>query len=590
MSKVTSEQFVEYVQKSRLVDNAEMEKFRTKLLEQFGETLPSDPVVVAKAFEKAKLLTRWHSEKLLQGRYKGFILGKHKLLGHLGTGGMSTVYLAEHMGMHQKRAVKVLPKNKLGNNSYLQRFQLEAKAIASLNHPNIVRAYDIDNEKDTHYLVMEFVDGSDLNSLVRKKGPLPYEVAADYIIQAARGLHHAHEKGLIHRDVKPANLLVNREGAIKVLDLGLALFSDESLASVTMEHNDKILGTADYLAPEQALNSHNIDHRADIYGLGCSLYFLLTGHAPFPTGSIAQRIAKHQSAMPEDIRKDRPDCPGELDGICVKMMQKDRRFRYADCNQVADILEAWLTTYRKTLVASKANSVMATAVRAGVGQGSAGTNAGSSTGSSLSRNSSGLNSSGIRLRKEAETVSNRGEDTLSGSSVGSASSGGSMVSLSASDSGVLRSIASEGGSDVVSRIDLEFDTQRPNPHRDILPKPKALNDTSRTVGSNRPNSPASITPASLRPATVRPAERMAAANLPKNQSKNPALNLTKNQAKNSPQKPATTPGSNSRPTTNTATSRQLEKRAKEQRFILILVLVAVLFVAAAAIALWLSRS
>jgi len=590
MSKVTSEQFVEYVQKSRLVDNAEMEKFRTKLLEQFGETLPTDPVEVAKAFEKAKLLTRWHSEKLLQGRYKGFILGKHKLLGHLGTGGMSTVYLAEHMGMHQKRAVKVLPKNKLGNNSYLQRFQLEAKAIASLNHPNIVRAYDIDNEKDTHYLVMEFVDGADLNSLVRKKGPLPYEVAADYIIQAARGLHHAHEKGLIHRDVKPANLLVNREGAIKVLDLGLALFSDESLASVTMEHNDKVLGTADYLAPEQALNSHNIDHRADIYGLGCSLYFLLTGHAPFPTGSIAQRIAKHQSAMPEDIRKDRPNCPGELDGICVKMMQKDRRFRYADCNQVADILEAWLTTYRKTLLASKANSAVAMAARAGVGQGSGGSNIGSGTDSSLSRNNLGLNSSGIRLRKEAETVSNRGEDTLSGSSVGSASSGGSMVSLSASDSGVLRSIASEGGSDVVSRIDLEFDTQRPNPHRDILPKPKALNDTGRTVGGNRPNTPAPLVPASLRPATVRPAERMAATNLSKNQSKNASLNLTKNQPSNPPQKPSTTPGSNSRPTTNTAVSRQSEKRAKEQRFILILVLVSVLFVAIAAIALWLSRS
>jgi eukaryotic-like serine/threonine-protein kinase len=573
MSKVTSEQFVEYVQKSRLVDPAEMEKFRTQLSQQFGETLPADPVEVAKAFEKANLLTRWHCEKLLQGRYKGFFLGKHKLLGHLGTGGMSTVYLAEHMGMHQKRAVKVLPKSKLGNNSYLQRFQLEAKAIASLNHPNIVRAYDIDNEKDTHYLVMEFVDGADLNSLVRKKGPLPYEVAADYIIQAARGLHHAHEKGLIHRDVKPANLLVNREGVIKVLDLGLALYSDESLASVTMEHNDKVLGTADYLAPEQALNSHNIDHRADIYGLGCSLYFLLTGHAPFPTGSIAQRIAKHQSSMPEDIRKDRPDCPGELDGICVKMMQKDRRFRYADCNQVADILEAWLTTYRKTLVDAKANALQAKAYRAAVGRdstsGNSGSNSGSGTGSSLSRNSSGLNSSGVRLRNEAETVSNRGGDTLSGSSVGSASSGGSMVSLSSSDSGVLRSIASEGGSDVVSRIDLEFDTPRPNPHRDILPKPKALAEPGKAVGNNPPQIPLPL----------RPADRMVAA---KSLAKSPPAKLS--------QKASIASSNTMRPATITAKSRQSEKQAKERRFILILVLMAVLFVAAAAIALWLSRS
>ena len=238
---------------------------------------------------------------------------------------MSSVYLAEHMLMKHKRAIKVLPKSKLGNNSYLERFQREAKAIASLNHINIVRAYDINNEKDTHYLVMEYVEGADMQNLVRKHGPLPYAVAADYIAQAARGLHHAHEAGLIHRDVKPANLLVNKDGVVKVLDLGLALFTEESDASLTMEYNDKVLGTADYLPPEQAINSHKIDSRADMYGLGCTLYFLLTGHPPFPDGSIASRIIKHQNSMPPDVRRDRPDCPGELDGVCVKMMQKDPR-------------------------------------------------------------------------------------------------------------------------------------------------------------------------------------------------------------------------------------------------------------------------
>jgi len=576
MSKVTSEQFVEYVQKSRLVDGAEMETFRKQLLEQFGETLPADPIEVAKAFEKAKLLTRWHCEKLLQGRYKGFFLGKHKLLGHLGTGGMSTVYLAEHMGMHHKRAVKVLPKSKLGNNSYLQRFQMEAKAIASLNHPNIVRAYDIDNEKDTHYLVMEFVDGSDLNSLVRKKGPLPYEVAADYIIQSAKGLHHAHEKGLIHRDVKPANLLVNREGVIKVLDLGLALYSDESLASVTMEHNDKVLGTADYLAPEQALNSHNIDHRADIYGLGCSMYFLLTGHAPFPSGSIAQRIAKHQSAMPEDIRKDRPDCPGELDGICVKMMQKDRRFRYADCNQVAEILEAWLNNYRKTLATYPAVGAKASTARFLGGTTGSGSNIGKSPssgvgGESPSRSSTGLTSSGIRLRKEAETVSNRGGDTLSGNAMGS----GSMVSLSASDSGVLRAIASQGGSEVVSRIDLEFDTARPNPHRGILPKPKALADaTKKNVGKPLAAS-----------AAIKPSERIIAAGTKNATSgaKGVSRGVSQGNA-------AKTQAASSRPISNAVVARQVTKKAKEARYMLIMAIASVLLVAAGALALWWSRS
>lgn len=471
MAKVTSEEFLKCVEKSRLVDSVAFENLREKMKQEYGDAWPDDPVAISKQFESAGLLTRWHCEKLLQGRYKGFFLGKHKLLGHLGTGGMSTVYLAEHVMMHNKRAIKVLPKSKLGNNSYLQRFQQEAKAIASLNHPNIVRAYDIDNDGDTHYLVMEYVEGSDLQSLVHKKGPLDYGRAADYISQAAKGLQHAHERGLIHRDVKPANLLVNREGMIKVLDLGLALYADESQASVTMEHNDKVLGTADYLAPEQAINSHNIDPRADIYGLGCSLYYLLTGHPPFPEGSIATRIAKHQTMMPEDIRKDRPDCPGELDGICVKMMQKDRRYRYQDCTQVAEVLDSWLASYRKSLIAGKAKAPVSTNAP------------GSSDGSPSSLSSNSSNSSIIVNRRDGETVSNRSGDTMGGS-LGPRSSG-SIVSLSASDSGTLRAIALNGGSDVGSRIDLEHDTSRPNPHRDQSDLLKSLKSKPSNPNQNK---------------------------------------------------------------------------------------------------------
>ena len=467
MPKVTSEEFLKCVEKSRLVDAAQLAPFIEKLRLSHAP-LPEDPVEVAKFFEDAKLLTRWHCEKLLQGKHKGFFLGKHKLLGHLGTGGMSTVYLAEHVLMHCKRAVKVLPKSKLGNNSYLQRFQQEAKAIASLNHPNIIRAYDIDNDGDTHYLVMEYVDGYDLQTLVRKKGPLEYSLAAEYIVQSAKGLQHAHENGLIHRDVKPANLFLSRDGVIKVLDLGLAMYSDESRSSVTMEHNDRVLGTADYLAPEQALNSHNIDARADIYGLGCSLYYLLTGHAPFPTGSIAQRIAKHQTVMPEEIRKDRADCPGELDGICVKMMQKDRRFRYRDCSQVAEVLEAWLATYRKTAPVAKA-TVPAKAASSKVSE---------TGGPERSKSSAiGSGSSVLGGPRENDTVSNRGGDTMGGS-IGPRS--GSMIALSASDSGALRAIALNGGSDIGSKIDLEHDTNRPNPHRDSE-KPRL---STKTVTSN----------------------------------------------------------------------------------------------------------
>ena len=245
---------------------------------------------------------------------------------------MSSVYLAEHTLMHQRRAIKVLPKQRVNDSSYLQRFHLEAQATAALDHPNIVRAYDIGNEGSTHYLVMEFVPGQDLSRIVKERGKdfLDYELVADYIAQAADGLQHAHDAGVIHRDVKPANLLIDTRGTVKVLDMGLALFSDDGRESLTIAHNENVLGTADYLAPEQALNSHDVNFRADIYGLGCTLYFALTGHAPFCDGTLAQRIAKHQSQKPPEIRIDRPDCPAELVELCDRMMAKkpaDRRCR-----------------------------------------------------------------------------------------------------------------------------------------------------------------------------------------------------------------------------------------------------------------------
>jgi len=432
MTQITSDRIFELFEKSRIIEPAALQAQIELVRSRHGGILPEDPVVVCKELEDAGLVTRWQCEKILQGKYKGFFLGKHKLLGHLGSGGMSSVYLAEHLVMKDKRAIKVLPKSKLGNNSYLERFQREAKAIASLNHPNIVRAFDIDNEKDTHYLVMEYVDGADLQSLVRKHGPLPYSVAADYIAQSARGLHHAHEAGLIHRDVKPANILVNKKGIVKVLDLGLALFSEDTDASLTMEYNDKVLGTADYLPPEQAINSHKIDSRADMYGLGCTLYFLLTGHAPFPDGSIPSRIIKHQNSMPPDIRKERPDCPGELDGVCVKMMQKDPKFRYANCLQVAEVLEAWLVKYRKEVKDDPAKHR------------NANLSIEEMLGDSLKKSNANV-----------DTVANRGNSTK-------VALGSAIVSLSASDSGVLRAIAKSEASTIDSKIDLVHDSSAPH--------------------------------------------------------------------------------------------------------------------------------
>jgi serine/threonine protein kinase len=206
-----------------------------------------------------------------------------------------------------------------------------------------VRAYDIDNDNENHFLVMEYVQGKDLQTIVKEKGPLDYVAAAEYVAQAAEGLQHAHESNLIHRDIKPANLLLDESSTIKILDLGLALFSSEDdKASLTIAHNENVLGTADYLSPEQALNSHKVDLRADIYSLGCTLYYLLTGHPPFPEGTLAQRIAKHQSQMPTSIRADRPDAPDAILNICNKMMQKKPEKRYQSAKEVSEVLTAFI--------------------------------------------------------------------------------------------------------------------------------------------------------------------------------------------------------------------------------------------------------
>ena len=342
MPKVTSsKRLIELVKRSELVSFDRLSDYLTGRGKSSGSVLPDDVGELANELIAAGLITSWQMDQLLKGKYKGFRLGKYTLLGHLGTGGMSSVYLSEHPIMRRPVAIKVLPKSRVAKSSYLDRFELEARAVAALDHPNIVRAYDIDNEADTHYIVMEYVEGLDLQRMVDQNGTLDYNRAADYIAQAAAGIQHAHDAGVVHRDIKPANCLVDPSGTVKVLDMGLAKFSqeDQSLSAI---HKDNVVGTADYLAPEQAVNSSQVDHRADIYGLGGTLYFLLTGHAPFPTGTLTERLLKHQKEEPASIFNDRPDAPATLVDICRRMMMKkaDQRIQTADA--VATEIRQWL--------------------------------------------------------------------------------------------------------------------------------------------------------------------------------------------------------------------------------------------------------
>jgi serine/threonine protein kinase len=338
----TCDLYLDCVRKSKLIDPARLEGVLAPL-RQAGR-LPESPSRLAQLLVREGLLTNFQAEQILRGRYKAFFIsGKYKVLARLGVGGMGTVFLCEHVQMRRKVAVKVLPKDKAEDPAALARFQREARAAATLNHPNIVRAHDVGREGKLHFLVMEYVDGGSFQEIVTRCGPLSVERAVHYIAQVAAGLQHAYKAGLIHRDVKPGNILLDRAGVVKILDMGLARFSLDETDDLTRRHQGgSVLGTADYLAPEQAMDSHNVDIRADIYSMGFTLYFLLTGTTPFgETKSIAQKLIWHQTREPRPVRELRADVPEGLADVAARMMEKDPRRRYQTPADVIAALKPW---------------------------------------------------------------------------------------------------------------------------------------------------------------------------------------------------------------------------------------------------------
>jgi serine/threonine protein kinase len=271
-------------------------------------------------------------------------LSHYRLLGRLGQGGMGTVYRAKDTSMDRVVALKLISTEGLGNPEVAQRFKNEVRAAAKLEHANIVRAYHAELDSEPLFLVMELVEGVDLYSYVNNKGPLSVKQAAHFVHQAARGLQHAHEKGLVHRDIKPQNLMVTRKGQVKVLDFGLAKQVSATRSKPGATAMGLMMGTPEYMAPEQSTNARDVDIRADVYSLGCTLWFLLTGESPFRGEVMLDVILAHHQGERPWLRDHRPDVPEELAQIVSKMMAKAPSERYQTPAEVAKALQPFATT------------------------------------------------------------------------------------------------------------------------------------------------------------------------------------------------------------------------------------------------------
>ena len=262
---------------------------------------------------------------------------------------MGMVFKAEHRRMKRVVAVKVLPLASVKEPRFPvgSGFHREVEAAAKLTHPNIVAAFDADEYFGMHSLVMEYVDGTDLANHVKKAGPLPVDKALNYVVQAARGLEHAHKLGIVHRDIKPANLLLDKQGTVKILDMGLARIqeAEKPVAKVEEEAGltgkGSIVGTVDYMSPEQAMNSQNADHRSDIYSLGITLHFLLTGKPMFGGDTVLARIMAHRETPVPSLRAARRDVPREVDTILQRMAAKKREERYQSATELIANLVNW---------------------------------------------------------------------------------------------------------------------------------------------------------------------------------------------------------------------------------------------------------
>ncbi|MFT5524231.1 MAG: serine/threonine protein kinase [Pirellulaceae bacterium] len=341
-NKSTRSRFRDSLLLSELATQHQIDEAEHRVLTTPGG--PPTPIVevtddmLAAMLMEMEILTQYQTDQLNSGRTK-LNLGPYTITDWIGQGGMGHVFKAVHNMMGRDCAIKVLPLTKSTPES-IGNFRHEIRTQAGLDHPNLVRAYDAGQDGNVHFLVTEYVAGQDLRRLVRAQGPLTVQQAASVVLQACHGLDYAHRRGLIHRDVKPGNILVTPEGIAKVSDLGLAGFVNDA-------ENDpragKIAGTPDYLSPEQIKTPHEITPASDVYSLGCTLYYAVTGKVPFPGGTAAEKARRHCEETPWHPRRFNPEINEEFVEIIADLMEKDPESRVQTAADVAERLESWAT-------------------------------------------------------------------------------------------------------------------------------------------------------------------------------------------------------------------------------------------------------
>ena len=330
MTQDSAEHLLAALQRSGLFGHEQLDEARRELVPSFPHAAALGEYLV-----EIDWLTAFQLQYLLAGEWDEVVLGPYQLLDKVGEGGVCRVYRAWDTAGGRFVALKVLHPHLAERADAVASFKGESRAISLMTHPNVIKAFASGEDEGRHFYAMEFVEGMDLERFVQTAGPLPIDHACDYVRQAAQGLQAAHQIGLVHRDVKPANLfLVNPplppatasprraplDPVVKVIDWGLARTAAEGPAPG--EVKGQLLGTADYMAPEQIQDSSLVDIRADVYSLGCTLHYLLTGQPPFPGGSVMQKILQHQEAAPPSLAHARPDVPDELDALVRRMLAK----------------------------------------------------------------------------------------------------------------------------------------------------------------------------------------------------------------------------------------------------------------------------